>query len=67
MSSRSDATHIGYALELYEKRQRRRVGWPRRTRGTSRYMFVNAAPLAMARDHLMRFYTLDHMISDVSR
>ncbi|MCO5321898.1 MAG: FAD-dependent monooxygenase [Microthrixaceae bacterium] len=66
--SRSDATHIGYALELYEKRQRHRVELAQKnSRDLARYMFVNAAPLAMARDHLMRFYTLDHMISDVSK
>ncbi|MEO1018834.1 MAG: hypothetical protein AAFY56_14245, partial [Pseudomonadota bacterium] len=66
--SRADTAHLAYALELYEKRQRHRVEISEKnSRQLSRLMFVNTAPAAWARDHLMEFYTLEHLIKDISK
>ncbi len=66
--TRADTRHMGYALELYERRQRNRVELAQRnSRNLARIMFVNNEPIAFARDHLMRFYSLERLLSDVSR
>ena len=66
--SRADRDHIHYALELYEKRQRHRVEVAEKnSRDLSKLMFVNSAPAAWARDQLMEFYSLEHLIKDISK
>ena len=57
-----------YALELYEKRVRHRVDISEQnSRDLSRLMFVNAAPTVWARDKLMKFYSLKHLVADISK
>lgn len=66
--SRADVSHLDYALELYEKRQRRRVELAQaNSRSLSRFMFVNSRPAAWLRDQLMRVYTLKMLVRDISR
>jgi 2-polyprenyl-6-methoxyphenol hydroxylase-like FAD-dependent oxidoreductase len=66
--SRADAKHMHYALELFEKRQRHRVETAEKnSRDLSKLMFINSAPGAWARDKLMEFYTLKHLIDDISK
>jgi 2-polyprenyl-6-methoxyphenol hydroxylase-like FAD-dependent oxidoreductase len=66
--SRADAKHMHYALELFEKRQKHRVEIAEKnSRDLSKLMFINSAPGAWARDKLMEFYTLKHLIDDISK
>lgn len=66
--SRADAAHLDYALKLYEKRQRHRVELAQKnSRDLARYMFVNNPATAFARDQLMRFYTLEQLVKDISK
>lgn len=66
--ARADAGHMGFALDLYEKRQRHRVELAQKnSRDLARYMFVNASPAAWARDQFMRFYTLKRLVGDISK
>lgn len=65
--ARADAEHVDFALTLYERRQRHRVEKAQKnSRDLARYMFVEGALTALIRDQLMRFYTLEHMLSDIS-
>ncbi|TVM30319.1 FAD-dependent oxidoreductase [Oceanidesulfovibrio marinus] len=66
--SRADVGHMDYALQLYEKRQRRRVELAQKnSRNLARYMFVNSGPMAWARDQFMRFYSLERLMRDISK
>ncbi len=66
--SRAEADHLDYALELYERRQRPRVELAQKnSRALAHYMFVNRRATALARDQLARFYTLDRLLSDISK
>ncbi len=66
--SRADSDHLSYALELYEKRQRRRVErMQTNSRRLSRLMFVNGNATAWARNQLLRFYTTKMLVRDISK
>lgn len=66
--SRAGRTHMGYALSLYEKRQRHRVEMAQtNSRKLAKYMFVNSVYGAFLRDQFMRFYTLKQLIGDISK
>lgn len=66
--SRADNDHITYALSLYEKRQRKRVEIAQKnSRTLAKYMFINSPVTAALRDQAMRFYSMDRMITDISR
>ncbi|HNP34217.1 MAG TPA: NAD(P)/FAD-dependent oxidoreductase [Woeseiaceae bacterium] len=66
--SRAESARMNFALELYEKRQRHRVeATEKNSRDLSKLMFVNSAPAAWARDKLMEFYSLKHLINDISK
>ncbi|MDW5318184.1 NAD(P)/FAD-dependent oxidoreductase [Rhizobium sp. PL01] len=66
--SRADATHMTYALRLYERRQRRRVELAQtNSRWLAKVMFVDNPVLAWLRDRVIRFYTIKMMIKDISR
>lgn len=66
--SRADAAHMDYALTLYEKRQRRRVELVQKnSRDLARYMFVNTQASAYLRDQLLRLYTPERLIREISQ
>jgi 2-polyprenyl-6-methoxyphenol hydroxylase-like FAD-dependent oxidoreductase len=66
--SRADSAHMEYALELYERRQRHRVELAQQnSRDLARYMFVNGQPTALVRDQLVRFYSLERLMADISK
>jgi 2-polyprenyl-6-methoxyphenol hydroxylase-like FAD-dependent oxidoreductase len=65
--SRAEASHLDYALRLYERRQRPRVELAQKnSRSLARYMFMSSRTGTVLRDGLMRFYTLDRLVSDIS-
>lgn len=65
--SRASSTHLDFALKLYEKRQRPRVElMQKNSRNLARVMFINSAPIAWARDQLMRFYSLKMLVRDIT-
>lgn len=64
--SRTDATHLPLALELYEKRRRRRAeAIQNDSRGLAKMMFIDSFPLVWSRDQLMRHYTLEMLIKNI--
>jgi 2-polyprenyl-6-methoxyphenol hydroxylase-like FAD-dependent oxidoreductase len=66
--SRADASHMDYALRLYERRQRRRVELAQvNSRWLAKVMFVDNAAVAWIRDRIIRLYTMKMLISDISR
>ncbi len=65
--ARADQEHMDFALTLHGRRQRHRVEKAQKnSRDLARYMFIDSAFGALIRDQLMRFYTLEHMLSDLS-
>lgn len=65
--SRAEPDRLSYALSLYERRQRHRVELAQKnSRDLARYMFVGSGPAALLRDQLLRFYTLDRLVKDIS-
>jgi len=66
--SRVDARHIDYTLDLYQRRQRRRVERAQRdSRRLGRIMFLRSAILADVRDRLLPRYSLQRLLSDLSK
>ena len=66
--SRAETTRMGYALSLYERRQRARVERAQsNSRFLARFMFVDSRLGALVRDQMMRFYSVERLISDISR
>jgi len=66
--SRADAAHMGYALKLYERRQKPRVELAQaNSRWLAKVMFVNNTALVRLRDQLVRFYTMKMLLNDISR
>ena len=64
--SRVDPSLIPNALALYEKRRRRRVeAVQTASRKLGKLMFAQSAPLVLARDILMKFYTLEMGLKDI--
>lgn len=65
--SRAEAGRIGYALALYEKRQRKRVeAAQKNSRDLARFMFVDSRAACLLRDQAMRFYSLERLIDGIS-
>lgn len=65
--SRAQADRMGYALALFERRQRGRVeAAQKNSRDLARFMFVNSRTACMLRDQAMRFYSLERMIAGIS-
>lgn len=64
--SRTDATHLPQALDLYAARRRRRVLTAQnQSRWLARVAFIRSRPLGWVRDQLMRFATLEQMIGPI--
>lgn len=66
--SRTDAAHLGNALDLYVSRRRKRVeGMQADSRHLAKMMLVESMPLAWTRDQLMRFYSIDMLIKNIAK
>lgn len=64
--SRTDAAHLPYALNLYERRNKPRVEAAQdNSRRLGKFMFLESAPVAWGRDQLLRLYTLDQALKDI--
>ena len=65
--SRTDAGRVEQALRLYEKRHRQRVEAAQKSsRQMGKMMFVQSPLLAWGRDQLLRFYTVEQLVSTVA-
>jgi len=65
--SRADEDHINYALKLYSKRQKARVEKAQKdSRNLGKFMFLNSKFKAAIRNRVLKFYTLQRMLSDLS-
>lgn len=65
---RTDKQMLPYALELYEKRRRRRVEPAQDdSRHVAQTMMVDLAPAAWGRDRLSRLYSLDMLSARIRR
>jgi 2-polyprenyl-6-methoxyphenol hydroxylase-like FAD-dependent oxidoreductase len=65
---RTDGKFIPRALELYEKRRKRRVeGAQDDSRTLARMMFVKSMPLVWGRDQMIKFYTLEMLASNITK
>jgi 2-polyprenyl-6-methoxyphenol hydroxylase-like FAD-dependent oxidoreductase len=66
--SRTDAGHVEQALDLYEKRHRRRVEKAQTSsRQLGKWMFVRSRPVAWARNRLLRFYSVEQLVKGIAR
>ncbi len=66
--SRTDAQFVEKALDLFEKRHRRRVEAAQdNSRGLARLIFIENVPLAWTRDQAMKFFTVEMLIKDIAR
>ncbi|MFB6285177.1 MAG: FAD-dependent oxidoreductase [Candidatus Bipolaricaulia bacterium] len=66
--SRTDAERVEQALDLYEKRHRRRVeDAQKNSRELSRIMFVKSQPVEWVRDQMVKFYSVEDFIKDIAR
>lgn len=65
--SRTNAAFVKQALTLYEKRHRQRVELAQdSSRQLGRMMFVKSSPLACLRNQLLRFYSLERLVSSIA-
>jgi len=66
--SRTDAQHVELALDLYEKRHRQRVEAAQASsRGLGRMMFLDSRPLSWGRNQLLRFYSVEQLVSSIAK
>jgi len=66
--SRMDAEYVETALELYEKRHRKRVERAQESsRGMSRMMFVNSRFVGRLRDWLLQFYSVERLVKEIAQ
>lgn len=66
--SRMDTNHIEYALNLYTQRQKERVERAQEdSRKFGRFMFVQSGIIAALRDKMVSMYSLQRMLSDLSK
>jgi FAD-dependent urate hydroxylase len=66
--SRTDARRVEQALDLYEKRHRKRVEAAQESsRQIGRMMFVNSPLLAWGRDRLLNFYTIEELVRAIAK
>lgn len=66
--SRTDREHLQYGLQLYVKRQKKRVEKAQKdSRDLAKIMFVKSHMLATIRDYSIRFYSLKQLASNISK
>jgi 2-polyprenyl-6-methoxyphenol hydroxylase-like FAD-dependent oxidoreductase len=66
--SRVDKEHIGYGLKLYSFRQKERVEKAQKdSRQLGKMMFINSSIISAVRDEILPFYSLQRMLSDLSK
>lgn len=66
--SRTDKDHIEYGLKLFIKRQQKRVEANQEdSRRLGKMMFVESHVIAAIRDYAVRFYTVRHMVKNISK
>ena len=66
--SRTDKKHIGYGLDLYIKRQKQRVEIAQQdSRYLGRMMFIENPLYARVRNYLVRFYTVNMLVKNISK
>ena len=64
--SRTNAAFVEGALDLFEKRRRRRAEAAQtESRRLGKMMFVDSLPLAWGRDQLVKFYSLEMLIKSI--
>lgn len=66
--SRANAQFVGQALQLFEKRHRKRADAAQESsRRLGKMMFIDSRPVAWARDQLLRLYTLKMLMRSIAR
>ncbi len=66
--SRINAERVEQALDLYEKRHRRRVEEAQKnSRELARIMFVQSKPIDWLREQLLKFYSVEDLIRSIAR
>jgi 2-polyprenyl-6-methoxyphenol hydroxylase-like FAD-dependent oxidoreductase len=66
--SRTNAERVEQALDLYEKRHRRRVEEAQKnSRELARIMFVQSKPVDWLREQLLKFYSVEDLIRSIAR
>ncbi len=66
--SRIDKEHINYGLELFVKRQKERVEKAQKdSRNLGKMMFIKSTLITKGRNEMLKFYTLEQMLSDLSK
>ena len=66
--SRADRKHIQYALKLYTQQQKERVEKAQKdSRHLGKMMFINSAVISKLRDELLPFYSLQRMLSELTK
>jgi 2-polyprenyl-6-methoxyphenol hydroxylase-like FAD-dependent oxidoreductase len=64
--SRTNAAFVEQALDLYEKRHRKRVEAAQdSSRQLGQMMFIDSLPLAWGRDQLVKFYSIEMLIKSI--
>lgn len=65
--SRVDKNHIQYGLDLYIKRQKKRVEKAQKdSRELGKMMFISSSIVSTIRDKILPFYSLERMLSDLT-
>ncbi|MCA9908486.1 MAG: FAD-dependent monooxygenase [Anaerolineae bacterium] len=66
--SRTDAKRVEQALDLYEKRHRKRVESAQESsRQLGKMMFIKSSPLAWERNQLLKFYTVEELVRSIAK
>jgi FAD-dependent urate hydroxylase len=66
--SRTGAQRVEQALDLYEKRHRKRVEAAQESsRHLGKMMFVKSSPLAWERNQLLKFYTVEELFRQIAK
>lgn len=66
--SRVDKEHINYGLKLYTKRQKERVEIAQKdSRRLGKMMFLDSSFVSKVRDKILPFYSLQRMLSDLTK
>ncbi|MBI1184474.1 NAD(P)-binding protein [bacterium] len=66
--SRTDKGHIDYGLDLYIKRQKKRVETAQKdSRNLGKMMFVKSRFVAGIRDYAVRFYSIEQLAKGISK
>lgn len=66
--SRTDKGHIEYGINLYIKRQRKRVESAQEdSRKLGQLMFVKSKLISEIRDYVIRFYSIKQLVKNLSK